>query len=300
MADNGPVADRTDAVDAAARILYAAAPEDFMTRRSELAAQARADGAGDAARAIEKLRKPTVAAWVVNALVLDDPSVVDRLSELGDRLRAAQHALDAGRLRELSTERRALVATLTKAAMTKAGRASVGAGLRDEVSGTFEAALADPDVAARLGRLQRSEQWSGFGFAPSGAPELTLVQGGRGAGGRSPARPDDRRSGRSAGQPAEKAPPRRTAAEKRRIERALAQARQVFEAAEAAFDEARGSEQDLSQEVRRLTKKLAKLQGQLDTARADLESARKDVASTRSARRDARSALDRAEREAAD
>jgi hypothetical protein len=300
MADNGRVADRTDAVDDAARALYAVAPEEFMARRGELAAQARADGDSDAARAIEKLRKPTVAAWIVNAFALDDPSVIDQLSELGDRLRAAQHALDAARLRELSTERRTLISTLTRNAMKRTGRSSVGAGLRDEVSGTFEAALADPGVAGRLGRLQRSEQWSGFGFAASGAPELTLVQGGRGDRVRSRSQPADEETVEGAGRPADKAPPKRTAAEKRRVERALARARQDFETAEAAFDEARGSEQDLSQEVRRLTKKLAKLQNQLDIARVDLENARKDVTSTRTARREARSALDRAERAATD
>ena len=35
--------------------------------------------------------------------------------------------------------------------------------LRDDVTGTLQAAVADPDVASRLGRLTKAERWSGFG-----------------------------------------------------------------------------------------------------------------------------------------
>lgn len=279
------VADDDDAVNEAADELYAVSPDDFMAKRAEVAQRLRADGNTTAAARIEKLRKPTAAAWIVNAYVLSDPSVVDQLTDLGSRLRDAQDALDAARMRDLTSERRTLVGTLTKDAFRQAGRTQPPAGLRDEVTGTFEAAIADDDLAARLGRLQRAEQWSGFGFAPSGAPELTLVQGGRTRAAERPRRPEK---------------PTRSAADKRRQERALATAQKAFDEADAAFEEARDAEQALSQEIKRLTKKLAKLQDQLDTARSDVETARKDVASARSKRREARSALDRAERDAAD
>jgi hypothetical protein len=211
--------------------------------------------------------------------------VVDELTDLGGRLREAQEALDAARLRDLSAERRTLVGRLTRDAFRLAGRSQPPAGLRDEVTGTFEAAIADEDLAARLGRLQRAEQWSGFGFAAAGAPELTLVQGGRGRAPERSRRPEK---------------PKRSAADKRRQERALAGAKKAFEDADVAYDEARGTEQGLTQEIKRLTKKLAKLQDQLDSARTDIENARKDVSATRSRRREARSALDRAERDAAE
>jgi hypothetical protein len=279
------VADEDDAVSEAANELYAASPDEFMAKRTEVAQRLRASGNSAGAARIEKLRKPTAAAWIVNAYVLSDPSVVDQLTDLGGRLRDAQEALDAAGMRDLTSERRTLVGTLTKDAFRLSGRNQPPAGLRDEVTGTFEAAIADDDLAGRLGRLQRAEQWSGFGFAPTGAPELTLVQGGRTRTAERPRRPEK---------------PKRTAAEKRRQERALAAAQKAFDEADAAFDEARGTEQGLSQEIKRLTKKLAKLQDQLDTARSDIETARKDVASTRSKRREARSALDRAERDAAD
>jgi hypothetical protein len=276
-----------DLVADAARTLYALPPDDFLRRRGELADAARRDGDPAAAQAITKLRKPTVAAWIVNALVLDDPSIIERLTDLGARLRGAQDALDAAKLRDLSTERRRLVDELCTAAFRKADRAQPPAGLRDEVTGTFDAAIADAEVADRLGALARAEQWSGFGFLPTGAPELTLVQGGR-----------DRPKPRQA--PPQPAKARPTAAERRRLERALAGAQRAFDEADAAFDDAQAAERDLTQELRRLIKQLAKLQQRVDDMRTELEQARKDVTATRAQRREARSALDRAEREAAD
>jgi hypothetical protein len=276
------MAQESEAVTDATRTLYAVAPDEFMATRTELAKEARAAGDAAAATQIEKLRKPTVAAWVVNALVLDDPTSVDRLTDLGERLRTAQERLDAGKLRELTTERRQLVDELTRQALTRAKKRQPPAGLRDEVSGTFEAAVADPDVAARLGRLPRAEQWSGFGFLPSGSPQLTVVRGGPGA-------------------PApKKTPPRRSAAERRKEQKAISDAQDALDAAEAAFEEARTSEQDLAQRVKELTRRLAKLQDELDGTREALEHVRKDVAGAKAQRREARSRLDRAERAARD
>lgn len=275
-----------DLIEEAVRKLYASPPDDFMARRAELADAARKQGDSAAATAIGKLRKPTVGAWLVNVLVLGDSSIVDKLTDLGERMRAAQDALDAGKLRELSNERRKLVDDLTTKAFRKADRKQPPAALRDEVTGTFDAAIAEPDVAARLGQLQRAEQWSGFGFLPTGAPpQLTVVRGGK-----------DQSS-----KPAKKAPakPKISAAEKRRLERARATAEAAFDKADSAFDEAQAAERDLTQELKRLTKQLQKLQDRVDDARAELEQARKDVTVARANRREARSALDKAEREAA-
>ncbi|HKC29413.1 MAG TPA: hypothetical protein VKB75_15470 [Jatrophihabitans sp.] len=271
-----------DLSEDAVQQLYSAPPDEFMQRRGELADQARKNGDPAAAQAISKLRKPTVGAWLVNALVHADPSIIEKLTDLGERMRAAQESLDAGKLRELSTERRKLVDKLSSDAFKLSGRKDPPPALRDEVGGTFEAAIADEDVASRLGRLQRPEQWSGFGFLPTGTPQLTVVRGGR----------DDK--------PAKKAAekPKVSAAEKRKRERALAAAREAFDKAQATFDDANHSERALTDQVRQLTKKLAKMQDQLDDARAELEQTRKDVNAARAGRREARSALDRAEREA--
>jgi hypothetical protein len=271
------------AIDAAARCLYRTPPDEFMSARARLADQARKDGNSAAAAKIGALRKPTTAAWIVNLLAAENEAAADRLVELGEQLRAAQDGLDSARLRELSGQRRRLVAELARDAFARAGRRDPAAGLRDEVMETLDAAIADPDVAQRLGVLQRAEKWSGFGFAPTGSPGLTLVRGGRGA---------------PAPTPARSAPPKPSAAERRKQLRALAAARDAFTAADTAHDDAQAAELGLSQRVRRLTSRLADLQHELDEAREELEAARADVASARTRRRQARSALDRAEREA--
>jgi hypothetical protein len=284
-----------DVESEAADRLYAVAPDDFMALRGELAKQARADGDAAAATRIEKLRKPTVAAWIVNAFVLTDTSAVERLGDMGDRLRAAQERLDAAELRELTTERRKLVDELTRAAFRRAGKKQPAAGLRDEVSGTFDAAIADPEIAERLGRLQRAEQWSGFGFLPTGTPQLTVVRGGRAA-------PANSAQSTESAQSAAKEPaaPRKSAAERRKERKALADAQQAFDAAETAFDEAESRQRELTQRIKQLSRRLAKLQDELDDAREELDTTRQEVTTAKTRRRDARSALDRAERAARD
>ena len=143
--------------------LFAAKPEDFTALRTKLAAAAKGRGDADAAKRIAAARKPTTAAWVVNRLVVGDTSVKERVDDLRERLRAAHAEMDGERIRGLSTEQRRLVDELAKAGFSEASLADPPAALRDDVVGTLQAAVADPDVAARLGRLAKAERWSGFG-----------------------------------------------------------------------------------------------------------------------------------------
>lgn len=147
--------------------LYTAPPEEFTERRKELAASARAAGDRAAAQAIAALRKPTRAAWVVNRLAHAEPGTPARLADLAAGLRAAESAKDGPRLRELTARRRALVDSLTGQALALAGLADPPPALREDVSATLAAALADPEVAVHLasGTLTRAATWSGFGLA---------------------------------------------------------------------------------------------------------------------------------------
>jgi hypothetical protein len=267
------------------RILYRLPPDEFMSARAEVADQARSDGSSDASARIRSLRKPTVPAWIVNVLAADNPAAIDRLVELGDELRTAQDALDPARLRDLSVQRRQLVAELSRDAFALAERRDPSTTLRDEVTGTLDAAIADPDVASRLGILQRAERWSGFGFAATGSPGLTLLRGGRDLE-PAPAR--------------KKSAPKPSLADRRKRKRAVAAAREAFAAADAAHHDAQAAETGLSQRIRRITSKLSGLQRDLEDAREALEAARGDVTAARARRREARSALDRAERDASD
>jgi hypothetical protein len=147
--------------------LYDAPPEDFTERRKELAAAARAADDREAARQIAALRKPTRAAWVVNRLAHAEPGTPAHLADLAAGLRAAEAAKDGARLRELTARRLALVDRLTGQALSLAGLADPPPALREEVSATLAAALADPEVAAQFasGTLTRAATWSGFGLA---------------------------------------------------------------------------------------------------------------------------------------
>jgi hypothetical protein len=150
--------DRADDLNA----LYAAKLADFTPLRTKLAAEAKKRGDAEAAKQISAARKPTTAAHVVNVLVLNDPTVRGRLTDLGERLRAAHAGMDGSVIRELTTEQRRLIDELARVAFEEA-ELNATAALRDDVTATLQAAIADPDVAARLGRLTKAEQWSGFG-----------------------------------------------------------------------------------------------------------------------------------------
>jgi hypothetical protein len=156
--------------------LYAAKLQDFTPLRAKLAAAAKKRGDTEAAKKITAARKPTTAAHAVNVLVLNDASVSQRLTDLGERLRAAHAGMDGSRIRELTAEQRRLIDELARTAF-KESQLNPTAALRDDVTTTLQAAIADPEVAARLGRLTKAEQWSGFGefgdtaivFKPTGS-----------------------------------------------------------------------------------------------------------------------------------
>src|SRR5690242_5655630 len=154
-----------DLLEDAKAELYEADPDGFTARRQELADGAREAGQPAVAKQIAALRKPTRSAWVVNRLVRSDPGVRTRLDTLAADLRAAA---DGARLRELTTARSRLVDELTRTAL--ASLPAPPAALREEVTATLDAAIADPEVAGRLGSLARAEKYAGFGtmmFAPA-------------------------------------------------------------------------------------------------------------------------------------
>jgi hypothetical protein len=166
-----------DALSTAAARLYSAPPEEFVALRNEEVARARKARDTALAGAIGKLRKPTVAAWLVNRLAHERPDLVEELLELAEELRTAQRELRGADLRELSTRRRSTVAALAREAARLAGPGRANLPVA-EVEATLAAALADPEVAAavRAGQLTKALEYTGFGETPR--PQLRLVQGG--------------------------------------------------------------------------------------------------------------------------
>src|SRR5579875_2776898 len=150
--------------------LYWAKPDAFIALRTTLSSAAKRRGDREAARRISVTNRPTTAAWVVNRLAIGRREARQRLADLGDRLRAAHAAMDGDQIRDLSAEQRKLIDELTRAAFEAAELSNPSAAVRDDVGATLQAAIADPDVRAALGRLTRPERWSGFGTFGDAAP----------------------------------------------------------------------------------------------------------------------------------
>jgi hypothetical protein len=165
-----------NATDDLIRRLYESPPEGFVAARTAAVDEARKAGDRDTARRLAALKKPTVAAWVVNLLALRRPDLIEELVELSGALRAAQRGLKGDQLRELTAQRRQVVSALVSSARQLAQAEEPGIKLPlGEVEATLSAALAEPDVAAqvRTGRLIRSASYAGFGEVPR--PRLRLV-----------------------------------------------------------------------------------------------------------------------------
>jgi hypothetical protein len=156
-------------VEEVAAELYAVPPAQFTARRDERARAVRAAGTRDVAAAITALRRPTLSAWLVNALVRRRPDEVATLLDLGQRMRAATVAGDPA-LRALGEQRRAAVGALVAAATQIAGADGVdlSPAVEHEVTATLEAATASPDAARAVasGRLVRPITYAGFGDVP--------------------------------------------------------------------------------------------------------------------------------------
>jgi hypothetical protein len=166
------------ATDLVIRRMYEAPPDGFVAARTAAIADAKKAGDTAAVKRLTALRKPTVAAWLVNLLALRKPELIAELVDLATALRTAQRTLQGDQLRELSNQRRQIVSALVNEARklavaedrTLAGKLPLG-----EVEATLTAALAEPEIAAqvRTGRLVRAATYAGFGEVPR--PRLRLV-----------------------------------------------------------------------------------------------------------------------------
>ncbi|WP_068424076.1 hypothetical protein [Janibacter terrae] len=155
--------DLSDAVDE----IYGAPLADFVATRTRWVTAAKDGGDDDLAREIKALRKPTVAAHLLNTVAREEPAVVAALTDLGERMRTAQSQGDGVALADLRPERRERIDALVAAA----GRAAKERGVsyapaaQEEVSATAVAVLADEGSGRALtsGRLLRPLSYAGFG-----------------------------------------------------------------------------------------------------------------------------------------
>ncbi len=292
------------ALAAATAELYAVAPDEFVATRTRLVQDARAGGDASLAKEVGRLRRPTVAAWAVNCTVRERPREVERLRDVGHRLRDAQAQLDAARLRDLRSAREELLAGFVAGAAEVAevaGRPLAPAAL-EEVRSTVIAALASEGAAEAVvsGHLTRALSYSGFGEVDlseavartsSGAVLTVVAQPQEGAGPGAGSAKGKKATARQ-GQAEERAQEEQRAQEGRRaqeqrlreVEEAHATAATAAEEAVLAVDQAR----DRADEARW---RVEELEAELQRARKEHHSAEQAATAAARARRTADAAL---------
>ncbi len=214
--DHGSLMD----LEAAADELYGISPDAFVERRIRLVAQARAAKDRELARQIGQLRRPTRTAWLVNLLARHEPDRLTELLTLGAALQDAQRRMSGEDLRRLSRQRRSLVDSLARRAVTLGEEQDYAAadGTLQQVGQSLQAALGDPEVAelVRLGRLTQAVTYGGFGPGDLAAALAASLPGpgrtGRPIWSRSPGR-------RPTPRPARKRPSTRTSRSARQLRR---------------------------------------------------------------------------------
>ena len=140
--------------------LYKGPLTEFVARRAVLAKTL----AGEEARRVKGLQKPTVVPWAVNQVYWHARPVYDRLAASGETLRAAQIAALKGKANDVrrATEahRRAM-----RDAVAEALRLASESGAHpsaDELTKTLEAVSLAPDLPEPRGRLTKPLQPAGF------------------------------------------------------------------------------------------------------------------------------------------
>jgi hypothetical protein len=152
--------------------LFSGPLEEFTAKRDALVKRLKADKDRDAADAVAKLRKPTVAAWLVNQIAHRNRKAMERFASAADELRQAQEEAVSGQgaqhLRKAQREERQAVDELVVIARR------IGDGSSeptfDRVRQTFETAVADPEslAAVAAGRLEKELRPGDIAGVPRG------------------------------------------------------------------------------------------------------------------------------------
>ncbi len=129
--------------------LYGLPLPDFTPARDAKVKELKGLKNDDLARQVKALRKPSMAAWVVNLLVRREADQVEQVLSVGAALREAQATMSGDALRELTKQRRQLTAAVTTRARRTAREegTKVTDAVADQVEATLTAAMVDADCA---------------------------------------------------------------------------------------------------------------------------------------------------------
>ena len=271
--------------------LYGLPLADFTPARDAKAKELKGT---DLAAPVKALKKPTMAAWVVNMLVRHETEQVDQVLAVGAALRDAAQSLDGKELRELTKQRRQLTAAVTTRARGVAGSlgTKVTQAVADQVESTLTAAMLDPDCARglRSGLLVTHLTSTGLGESAAGAA-VALPEALGFAASSAPA------VEQPVGRPDLKVVPDPDAEAKK-----LAAAQAAMEAAEAVEESARATYDEAERAVTELEARSLQVQGEIEERRrqiAELEETAEEVEEeldeAEDARTEARTSLRKAE-----
>jgi hypothetical protein len=293
--------------------LYGLLPEEFTAARDSEAKRIRASGDRESASAIAALRRPSLAAWLVNALVRHRDEEVEQLLALGEALRSAQQGLAGEQVRALGRQRQQVLAALGRQARALARElghpVSEDVGL--EVEQTLGAAMADPTIAeaVRSGRLTSPTSYAGLGLdddrsAPAprrlavvkDAPAETATPG-RGARTRRTATtPDADGQARRREEEARRREAERRAAELEQARAEATEAEQAYEEAAAAARAAQERHDEAEQAIEEGRARVDQLQEDLRRAEHELTEAGRQERGLRRERESAARLADLAQR----
>ena len=139
--------------------LYKGPLKEFIASRAALAKTL----AGEEARRVKGLQKPTVVPWAVNQVYWHARPVYDRLAASGEKLRAAQIAALKGKANDVRRATEAHRKAMRDAVAEALRLASYGAHpSADELTKTLEAVSLARDLPEQPGRLTKPLQPAGF------------------------------------------------------------------------------------------------------------------------------------------
>ena len=255
--------------------LYGLDLDDFTPARD---AQVRAlKGQGDLPKQVKALRKPSVAAWVVNLLVRYEAEQVDQVLTVGAALREAQASMSADELRALTRQRRQLTAAVTTRARALARQHGhkVSESVAEQVEGTLTAAMVDERCAdaVRTGLLLAALSATGVDDVDVEAAVAVPSALGSSA---TPREHDDDPADAASGRPSLHVVPDPDADEKAR-----AAAQEALDEAEGQLAAAQQELDDAAEAVAEVEARSLQVQSEIDELKrrlAELEETAEDVA----------------------
>jgi len=259
--------DTTQELLAVADDLYALPLAEFTPARD---ARVKDLKGTELAAPVKRLRKPSLAAWVVNLLVRRDAAQVEQVLQVGAALRQAQESMSGDELRQLTRQRRQLTAAVTTQArrLARDEGQKVTEAVAEQVEATLTAAMLDERcaLAVRSGLLVTSLSATGVEEVDlDGAVALPGALGFEASAQEAPAptRPD-----------------LRVVPDPDAEAKARAAAQEALDEAEQALSEASEEHDEAQDAVARLEARSMQVQAEIDELRrrlADLEETAEEV-----------------------